>query len=107
MHEHFYELTPGEHLSGVDGHLLVLVLDGTDISGSLADYCERRVLRLSDRAEFHMAFVKAEDFPLLVRGAPELPALFHFVSDVERNRSFGLDDCLDFFKEFILNNMRQ
>ena len=107
VHEHFCDLSPDEEPSVHDGHFLVVVLDGGQLSDAFAEYCERRVLRLSDKAEFQIAMVAAADFPRLSNRAPEFPALYHFSFGKERKRAYGLDDCLDFLREFILNNKRQ
>ncbi len=77
------------------------------MSDAFADYCTRRIVRLTDKAEFQMALVNAVDFPILMQRAPEIPALFHYSSGVEKSRVTGIDDCLEFFREFILNNSRQ
>ena len=107
VYDHFCELSPGFEPSLIDGHLLVVLLDDSALSDAFADYCERRIVRLSDKAEFQIAMVSSIDFPLLDRRASDLPAIFHFACGVENERSFGVDDCMEFLREFILNNQRQ
>jgi len=107
VYEHLCELTPGENLQDIDGHLIVVLLDDSDLSEAFAEHCERRVTGLSDKAEFSLALARAEDFRALSRRALEFPALFHFACGVENARMAGVDDCLEFLREFILNNMRQ
>lgn len=107
VHEHFCELLPEEDPTLIDGHLLVVLLDGSQLSGAFAEYCERRVTRLSDRAEFQMALVDASDFKTLARRSSEFPAIFHFACGREARLVVGIDDCLEFLREFILNNKRQ
>ena len=107
VHEHLYQLHPGEDPALIDGHLLVVLLDGGSLSNAFYDYCVRRVIGLSDKAEFQMALVPADDFPEFRDRASDMPALFHFACGVEKSREFGVDDCLEFFREFIANNRRQ
>lgn len=106
MHEHFYDLLPGEDPSEIDGHLLVVLLDSSQVSDAFAEYCERRIVRLSDRAEFQIAMVDADNFPSMKKNARDFPALFHFSCGKETRRNHGVDDSLDYLKEFIINNLR-
>lgn len=91
----------------IDGHLLVILLDGSRLSDAFAEYCEARITRLSDKSEFQIAIVMDGDFPELVKNVQEFPALFHYRFGAARSRMFGIDDCLEFLTEFILNNTRQ
>ena len=107
MHEHLCQLLPGEDPALTDGHLLIVLLDGSDLSNAYYDYCVRRVVALSDKAEFQMALAPSDDFPNLAARASEFPALFHFVCGIEDDYAIGVDDCLEFLREFIINNKRQ
>lgn len=107
MHEHFYELSPGDDPTLIDGHLLVVLLDDSRISDAFAEYCETRIIRLSDKSEFQIAIVSESDFPNLSRKSQEFPAIFHYRFGVVRSRVFGVDECLEFLPEFILNNTRR
>ena len=107
MFELIYQLTPDERISDIDGHFLVLV-SGTDrLSELLADRLTRDVLRLNDTSEFHIAFIGAAERPPLSQRAPEFPALFHFCNGRTVTEVCGVDDCLEFFEEFVLANRQR
>ena len=107
MHDHLCQLLPGEDPALSDGHLLVVLLDGGNLSNLFYDYCVRRVEALSYQFEFQMAIAPANDFPKLAARASEFPALFHFSCGVEKDYAYGVDDCLGLLTEFIANNKRQ
>lgn len=107
MHEHFCELLPGDDPISIDGHLLVVLLDSSSLSDAFAEYCEKRIIRLTDKSEFEIAIVMDSDFPDLAKKAKEFPAILHYSFGSERSRVNGIDDCLEFLTEFILNNTRK
>jgi hypothetical protein len=107
VYEHFCELLPGDDPALIDGHMLVVLLDDSSLSEAFAEYCEKRITRLSDKSDFQIAIVTAGDFPDLSRRVLEFPATLHYTFGVVRSRVFGVDDCLEFLNEFILNNTRR
>jgi hypothetical protein len=105
--ELIYQLTPEEKISDIDGHLLVFIRGADPMSELLADRLTDKVVRLSDASEFQIAFVDAGDRPVLSERAPEFPALFHFCNGKVVTEVCGVDDCLEFFDEFVLANRQR
>lgn len=99
-----YDLHPDESIAEVDGHLLVLLLGPLPDSQSLSDYVYRKVERLDDSSEFQIAIVESADFPVLSGAKATVPVLVHFAYGQERDRVEGIDDCVDFFDEFVISN---
>ncbi len=99
-----YDLSPYECIACVEGHLLVLITDDSQLSCAVAEHLERRVVRLDDASEFRLATCSAALLPELQAKAQELPALFHFLDGKSRTINHGADDCVEFFEEFVIAN---
>jgi hypothetical protein len=99
-----YDLHPDENIAEVDGHLLILLLGSHSDADSLSDYISRRVERLDDASEFQIAIVESSDFVALTLKQMDVPILLHFADGRERSRHEGIDDCVEFFDEFVISN---
>lgn len=99
-----YDLTPDECITHIEGHLLVLVLDDDRLSDAVASFIEARLSRLDDASEFRLAMCRATLFPLLKQRTQELPALLHFLEGKPISVDNGVDDCVEFFEEFVIAN---
>jgi hypothetical protein len=103
-----YEFAPEEGPAGMDGHLLVFVFDPEDgVSSLVADRLHQRVVRLDDSSEFAYASVEASlenQQSEFVTSSSSLPSLLHYVSGNLRDAASGVDDCIEFFEEFVLAN---
>lgn len=103
-----YDLAPGEGPGCIDGHLLVLVYDRTDrVSSLVSDRLYNRVVRLDDSSEFLYSAIttsREEGDAFAFVPAASLPALLHYVGGRLNDAAYGVDDCLDFFDEFVLAN---
>jgi mono/diheme cytochrome c family protein len=65
---------------------------------------ERQVARLDDSSEFLLATRPAALFPQLQQKAQDMPALFHFLDGKSCAVCHGVDDCVEFFEEFVIAN---
>jgi hypothetical protein len=99
-----YDLSPDEDISLVGGHLLVVITDDTPLSTAVADHMENQIARLDDSSEFLIATRSAAMFPQLKQKAQDIPALFHFLDGKLRAVCHGVDDCVEFFEEFVIAN---
>lgn len=104
MFDSIYQLSPEEKISDIEGHLLVFVRGSDHMSELVAERLSARVGRLSETSHFQIAFIDADQRPTLTKRAPEFPALFHFRDGRTMTEVFGVDDCMEFFTEFILTN---
>ena len=107
MFDSIYQLCSDEKISDIEGHMLVFVRGADRMSELVADRLSARVGRLSDSSHFQIAFIDADQRPTLTQRAPELPALFHFREGQLRTEVFGVDDCLEFFTEFVLTKRQK
>lgn len=100
-----YDLSPDENISEIDGHLLVLVYTpGDQLAALVADRLYNRVARLDDASEFQFALVASPGLYGFVSVALELPSIYHFYGGRVVESAGGVDECLDFFDEFVIAN---
>jgi hypothetical protein len=99
-----YDLMPGEDVTTLDGQMLVLLMGRCTFCYKLGDHIQKKVERLDDASEFQIAIVESDDFPELNKHNTDEPLLIHFLDGKESNRVEGIDDCIDFFDEFVMNN---
>jgi hypothetical protein len=88
-----------------DRQALVVIHDQSTDSDLLREHVIRQTAILDDRSEFWLVLV-AETHPELdLRLVPRLlPALHHFSFGHLVETVTGLDDCLEFFQEFLILN---
>ncbi len=101
MLEHIYEMYPDETPDSVDGALLLLVCDESPDSNFVREHLTERATRFKGSSEFVLAVVDTDHGSAEKVAADEYPALFHFVSGTLRETSQGMDDCLEFYAEFV------
>lgn len=101
MLEHVYEMYPDETPESVDGVLLLLVCDDAPDSICVSDHIVDRATRFKGASEFVVSVVEPSHGCAKGLAADEYPALFHFVSGTLRETTQGMDDCLEFYAEFV------
>jgi len=104
MREQVYDLTPWEDIHDIDGHLLVLVYNPTDLLESrLESLMTHAVCRLGESAEFFYSAVDAKDYPHMTHSM-DTPTLTHYFSGVEKHSCSGVDDIREWFDWFVARN---
>jgi hypothetical protein len=88
-----------------DRQALVVIYDQSTDSDLLRAQVIRQTAMLDDRSEFWLVLVSETHPELDLRLVPRhLPAMHHFSFGRLIETVTGLDDCLEFFQEFIIVN---